>query len=40
MLSHFRSLLTADPESLARETLGLACLVSLLIAWFCLPGLG
>lgn len=38
MLSDFRSLLRADPDALARETFGLAILVSFLLAWFCLPG--
>lgn len=39
MISDFRCLLRADPDCLARDTLSLAILVSVLTALFCLPGL-
>ena len=40
MLADFRHLLDADPEALARESLGLAALVVVILAGLFLPALG
>ncbi len=39
MIASIRRLLDAEPETLAREALGLASLVAAILAAFCLPGL-
>jgi hypothetical protein len=39
MLADLRRLLHADPETLAREAVGLAALVATILAGFCLPAL-
>lgn len=40
MLADLRALLTADPDTLARDALGLAALVAMILAGLFLPGLG
>ena len=40
MLTGFRALLNTDPASLAREALGLAAVVAMILAGLFLPGLG
>lgn len=40
MLADLRALLTADPEALAREALGLAALLVVILAGLFLPALG